>query len=106
MAGGVSSLNVSAAGAVVLYEAFRQRRAASRMTAADRSQRSPRSGWRVKTSKTERSRFMKSLCALAYSLAALPLCLASSILFGADPAARNPAPKQTTPQRRKTLPAR
>ena len=31
MAGGVSSLNVSAAGAVVLYEAFRQRRAASRM---------------------------------------------------------------------------
>jgi 23S rRNA (guanosine2251-2'-O)-methyltransferase len=34
MAGGVSSLNVSAAGAVVLYEAFRQRRAASRMTAA------------------------------------------------------------------------
>jgi 23S rRNA (guanosine2251-2'-O)-methyltransferase len=34
MAGGVSSLNVSAAGAVVLYEAFRQRRAVSRMTAA------------------------------------------------------------------------
>ncbi len=33
MAGGVSSLNVSAAGAVVLYEAFRQRRAASRMAA-------------------------------------------------------------------------
>jgi 23S rRNA (guanosine2251-2'-O)-methyltransferase len=29
MAGHVSSLNVSAAGAVVLYEAFRQRRAAS-----------------------------------------------------------------------------
>jgi 23S rRNA (guanosine2251-2'-O)-methyltransferase len=34
MAGGVSSLNVSAAGAVVLYEAFRQRRAATRMAAA------------------------------------------------------------------------
>ena len=30
MAGGVSSLNVSAAGAVVLYEAFRQRRRATR----------------------------------------------------------------------------
>ena len=30
MAGGVSSLNVSAAGAVVLYEAFRQRRAGRR----------------------------------------------------------------------------
>lgn len=30
MAGGVNSLNVSAAGAVVLYEAFRQRRAAAR----------------------------------------------------------------------------
>ena len=30
MAGGVSSLNVSAAGAVVLYEAFRQRRNAER----------------------------------------------------------------------------
>ncbi|MGA7339135.1 MAG: RNA methyltransferase, partial [Terracidiphilus sp.] len=29
MAGGVSSLNVAAAGAVVLYEAFRQRRAAA-----------------------------------------------------------------------------
>ena len=34
MGGGVSSLNVSAAGAVVLYEAFRQRRAASRRAAA------------------------------------------------------------------------
>jgi len=34
MAGGVSSLNVSAAGAIVLFEAFRQRRAASRMAAA------------------------------------------------------------------------
>jgi 23S rRNA (guanosine2251-2'-O)-methyltransferase len=32
MAGGVSSLNVSAAGAVVLYEAFRQRRLAARRT--------------------------------------------------------------------------
>jgi 23S rRNA (guanosine2251-2'-O)-methyltransferase len=34
MAGGVSSLNVSAAGAVVLYEAFRQRRHAARTAAA------------------------------------------------------------------------
>ncbi len=34
MAGGVSSLNVSAAGAVVLYEAARQRRAAARGRAA------------------------------------------------------------------------
>jgi 23S rRNA (guanosine2251-2'-O)-methyltransferase len=34
MAGGVSSLNVSAAGAVVLYEAFRQRRAATAVPAA------------------------------------------------------------------------
>ncbi len=34
MAGGVSSLNVSAAGAVVLYEAFRQRRIAARRTQA------------------------------------------------------------------------
>lgn len=33
MAGGVSSLNVSAAGAVVLYEAFRQRRNAARLVA-------------------------------------------------------------------------
>ena len=33
MAGGVSSLNVSAAGAVILYEALRQRRAASRIAA-------------------------------------------------------------------------
>ena len=34
MAGGVSSLNVSAAGAVVLYEAFRQRRAVLRAVGA------------------------------------------------------------------------
>ncbi len=34
MAGGVSSLNVSAAGAVVLYEAFRQRRAVSRTSSS------------------------------------------------------------------------
>jgi 23S rRNA (guanosine2251-2'-O)-methyltransferase len=34
MAGGVSSLNVSAAGAVVLYEAFRQRRQKSRAASA------------------------------------------------------------------------
>ena len=34
MAGGVSSLNVSAAGAVVLYEAFRQRRAVLRVQSA------------------------------------------------------------------------
>jgi len=34
MAGGVSSLNVSTAGAVVLYEAFRQRRNAARQAAA------------------------------------------------------------------------
>jgi 23S rRNA (guanosine2251-2'-O)-methyltransferase len=34
MAGGVSSLNVSAAGAVVLYEAFRQRRVGARSSAA------------------------------------------------------------------------
>jgi 23S rRNA (guanosine2251-2'-O)-methyltransferase len=33
MAGGVSSLNVSAAGAVVLYEALRQRRLAARRAA-------------------------------------------------------------------------
>jgi 23S rRNA (guanosine2251-2'-O)-methyltransferase len=32
MAGGVNSLNVSAAGAVVLYEAFRQRREKARRT--------------------------------------------------------------------------
>lgn len=38
MAGGVSSLNVSTAGAVVLYEAFRQRRrAAARLAVADAS---------------------------------------------------------------------
>ena len=36
MAGGVSSLNVSAAGAVVLYEAFRQRRNAADSTASAR----------------------------------------------------------------------
>jgi 23S rRNA (guanosine2251-2'-O)-methyltransferase len=34
MAGGVSSLNVSAAGAVVLYEAFRQRRVKARQAGA------------------------------------------------------------------------
>jgi 23S rRNA (guanosine2251-2'-O)-methyltransferase len=39
MAGGVSSLNVSAAGAVVLYEAFRQRRATARRAASGDSSR-------------------------------------------------------------------
>jgi len=38
MAGGVSSLNVSAAGAVVLYEAFRQRRNAALPAAAHKGQ--------------------------------------------------------------------
>ncbi len=42
MAGAVSSLNVSAAGAVVLYEAARQRRAASAATLVQKS--APRSG--------------------------------------------------------------
>jgi 23S rRNA (guanosine2251-2'-O)-methyltransferase len=36
MSGGVSSLNVSAAGAVVLYEAFRQRRVAARQATDSR----------------------------------------------------------------------
>jgi len=41
MAGGVSSLNVSAAGAVVLYEAARQRRrAAARLSSTPASQKS------------------------------------------------------------------
>lgn len=49
MAGGVSSLNVSAAGAVVLYEAARQRRAASRIAdqrgqAAERGQAADQRG--------------------------------------------------------------
>ncbi|HVZ83307.1 MAG TPA: 23S rRNA (guanosine(2251)-2'-O)-methyltransferase RlmB [Terracidiphilus sp.] len=39
MAGGVSSLNVSAAGAVVLYEAARQRRAAARASAPNAAPR-------------------------------------------------------------------
>jgi 23S rRNA (guanosine2251-2'-O)-methyltransferase len=39
MAGGVSSLNVSAAGAVVLYEAFRQRRTAGRRAVSSDSSR-------------------------------------------------------------------
>jgi 23S rRNA (guanosine2251-2'-O)-methyltransferase len=41
MAGGVSSLNVSAAGAVVLYEAFRQRRRAANPASASRSPSAP-----------------------------------------------------------------
>jgi 23S rRNA (guanosine2251-2'-O)-methyltransferase len=44
MAGGVSSLNVSAAGAVVLYEAARQRRAAAGITNAPVQKPAPRSG--------------------------------------------------------------
>jgi len=44
MAGGVSSLNVSAAGAVVLYEAFRQRRNAALRTGASGGAVIPTSG--------------------------------------------------------------
>jgi 23S rRNA (guanosine2251-2'-O)-methyltransferase len=43
MAGGVSSLNVSAAGAVVLYEAFRQRRNAARAFQEPESTSKPQS---------------------------------------------------------------
>jgi len=44
MAGGVSSLNVSAAGAVVLYEAARQRRAAAETSTASVQKSAQRSG--------------------------------------------------------------
>lgn len=43
MAGGVSSLNVSAAGAVVLYEAARQRRALARVSSSARPGEAPAS---------------------------------------------------------------
>ena len=58
MAGGVSSLNVSAAGAVVLYEAARQRRAASRGT-GDRSGRAADQG-RAAASKPYRQKGLGS----------------------------------------------
>jgi 23S rRNA (guanosine2251-2'-O)-methyltransferase len=48
MAGGVSSLNVSAAGAVVLYEAYRQRRHAG---AATSGAQSPQKGAAAKKQK-------------------------------------------------------
>ena len=48
MAGGVSSLNVSAAGAVVLYEAARQRRAAAGSAAKHVQKAAPRSGSKQK----------------------------------------------------------
>jgi 23S rRNA (guanosine2251-2'-O)-methyltransferase len=41
MAGGVSSLNVSAAGAVVLFEAYRQRRGKARAQTRDKSGETP-----------------------------------------------------------------
>jgi 23S rRNA (guanosine2251-2'-O)-methyltransferase len=44
MAGGVSSLNVSTAGAVVLYEAFRQRRNAARGDKGAAAVEAPRTG--------------------------------------------------------------
>lgn len=44
MAGRVASLNVSAAGAVVLYEAYRQRRQASRPAVEERAPAKPRRG--------------------------------------------------------------
>jgi len=47
MAGGVSSLNVSAAGAVVLYEAFRQRRNAAHLQAGARHAAVPASNPRI-----------------------------------------------------------
>jgi 23S rRNA (guanosine2251-2'-O)-methyltransferase len=51
MAGGVSSLNVSAAGAVVLYEAARQRRAAANSPAELVQEAAPRSGAKRKIQK-------------------------------------------------------
>jgi len=55
MAGGVSSLNVSAAGAVVLFEAFRQRRNGSPAS----RRRSPQPHYCVETKETERSGLVK-----------------------------------------------
>ncbi|MGD1108326.1 MAG: 23S rRNA (guanosine(2251)-2'-O)-methyltransferase RlmB [Terracidiphilus sp.] len=51
MAGGVSSLNVSAAGAAVLFEAARQRRAAANCPAAFVQEATPRSGAKTKMQK-------------------------------------------------------
>ncbi|MGA2753334.1 MAG: 23S rRNA (guanosine(2251)-2'-O)-methyltransferase RlmB [Terracidiphilus sp.] len=51
MAGAVSSLNVSAAGAVVLYEAARQRRAGANSPAALVQEAVPRSGAKTRTQK-------------------------------------------------------
>ena len=51
MAGGVSSLNVSAAGAAVLFEAARQRRAAANSPAAFVQEAAPCSGAKTRTQK-------------------------------------------------------
>ena len=51
MAGGVSSLNVSAAGAAVLFEAARQRRAAANSPAAFVQEATPRSGAKTRIQK-------------------------------------------------------
>jgi len=51
MAGGVSSLNVSAAGAVVLYEAYRQRRAAAKSAKGGAGAVGPTAGGKPKKQK-------------------------------------------------------
>ena len=103
MAGGVSSLNVSTAGAVVLYEAFRQRRDAARTAGGAL----PCERSRVQTKETERPGLMKFSLAGMVALAAF--CGTIFALHGAKPrrlpppaavryaAAANPAARSSSP---------
>ncbi len=121
MAGGVSSLNVSAAGAVVLYEAARQRRAAAETSTTHVQEAAPRSATprsgdakvepRVQAAKTERSRFMKATRSVPHPFAgflakgwettrATHLILATVFFLVALPATTQstPAAPQNPPQ--------
>ena len=96
MAGGVSSLNVSAAGAVVLYEAFRQRRrAASGATASVGLRR----GRCVQTKETERPRFMKFFHARTLAIATIAIVPGCIPVFGTS--LRRELPAQSNAPRRR-----
>ena len=93
MSGGVSSLNVSAAGAVVLYEAFRQRALAARRA----TDASPRPCCRVETKETERPGFMRFLLGRFVAIAiAITGMTAFPLAAQTAPTTPPPAPPQQT----------
>ena len=99
MAGGVSSLNVSAAGAVVLYEAFRQRRAAVAPACAARPAPPARLNQRNRKAWVHEVSFPGPLAVRASPSPLASMALRPLSLGRAQPQSRRLPRRQTTPAR-------